>query len=254
MRTSLLPGLLANLAHNLNRQSEGVRLFEVGKVFFSKGGDVQPEENTRMTAVLSGRRHEGAPVFHYGGAETDFFDASGAAEWFLDSMGYAPDPPEADDSLPFAAPAAALRVAGERVGACGRLAAEALRRFGIKQPAWFIDIDLDRLMKVKKKERRFRPLPKFPAVHRDIAVILPGDVPAAALMDAVRRGGGGLLERAEIFDVFTGEGVGPGRKSVAVRLVFRSPDSTLKDRQVNRAVDGILKVISAELGGKLRES
>jgi len=255
MRTSLLPGLLANLAHNLNRQSEGVRLFEVGKVFFSRGPDVQPDENTRMAAVMAGRRTDGAPVLHYGREQMDFFDASGAVEWFLDFMGYEADALEWDSSVSFGrGGAAAVRVNGVRVGSCGGFDPEVLRRFGIKQPAWFLDIDLDLLMGVKKKERSFRPLPKFPAVFRDIAVILPQETPAAALMDAVAKGGGGLLERAEIFDVFTGRNVEPGKKSVAVRLVFRSGNSTLKDKQVNRALDGILKVISAELGGKLRES
>ncbi len=255
MRTSMLPGLIENLSHNINRQIPGLKIFEVGKVFVSKGENIQPHENTRLTAIMAGRRNSGAPVIHFGREKTDLFDVTGTVEAFMDRMGFSLDPFTLNDSIPFGDGGAIdISVSGVNVGVCGGLSPKVLREFGVKDGAWFLDLDLDLLQGIKREGKTFSPLPKFPAVYRDIAIVLSESTPVAQLMACIEHSGGELLESTELFDVYRGDKVEPGMKSVAVRLVFRSSKSTLKDKQINKVMNKILAVISTDLDGKLRES
>ncbi len=255
MRTTILPGLIENLNHNLNRQAPGLMIFEVGKVFHPRGGrDRQPRENTRISAIIAGRRNSGAPVIHFGREKVDLYDVTGVVSAFISRMGYRIDAFTVAEDLPFASGTVAVSVNGVRIGACGELSPGVTREFGVKQAAWFIDLDLDMLMGIKREDKIFFPLPKFPAVYRDIAIVLSEAVPVAELMASLEKGGGNLLESAELFDVYKGDKVEAGTKSVAVRLVFRSAGSTLKDKQINKAMNKILAEIARDLGGKLRES
>ena len=255
MRTSLLPGLLVNLNHNLNRQSAGMMIFEVGKVFSSRGEDVQPLENTRIGAILSGWRYAGAPVIHYGRERVDSYDVSGAVAAFMVQMGYKLDAPSVGEPLSYAMGSPIeIKVAGEMVGSFMEIDGKILQGFGIKQPAWFIDLDLEALMGINSSGRSFSPLPKFPAVFRDIAIVLDEETAYADLAACLEAAGGKLLESTELFDIYRGDKIDSGKKSVAVRLVFRSPNATLKEKQINKAMNKILAQIDSNLGGKLREN
>jgi len=258
LRTSLLPGLLENLRRNVSHQSHDVRLFEVGKVFQPTGSG-QPREPFRLAAVLSGRRHPASPALYAGEATADIFDAKGAVEQLLAGLGMAARVSSghtASASPAFAEPGSVLDFAvdGEEIGCCGVFARNILRAFGIKQPACYIDLDLESLVAVIPAAQRFAPLPKFPFVRWDLAVIVPEAVTVGQMLAAIHDCGETIVEGAEVFDVFTGKNIEAGKKSVAVAITYRDLERTLDDETVGKVHQKIIDMMISRFNGQLREA
>ncbi len=255
MRTTLLPGLLENLRHNLNRQAREVSLFEIGKVFWPVAGEAQPKEPLRLGAVFSGRLGVGAPVFHYGERLVDLYDVKGIAETIFFQLGIeasfvAPEPP------PYVEPGGCLQAVlgnGREIGQLGRFNRETLRRFGIKQPVLFLDFDLESLLKVEPAAKTFIPLSRFPSVTRDLAVVVPEEVGAGLVVDSILSGSFPLVSRVEIFDVYRGQPVEDGFKSVALSITYHSDEQTLDDRVVAREQGRIVEMLGSRFSARLRE-
>ena len=255
MRTTLLPGLLENLRHNLNRQAREVSLFEIGKVFWPVAGEAQPKEPLRLGAVFSGRLGVGAPVLHYGERPVDLYDVKGIAETIFGQLGIAasfmaPEPP------PYAEPGGCLRAVlgnGREIGQLGRFNRETLRRFGIKQPVLFLDFDLESLLGVEPAVKTFTPLSRFPSVTRDLAVVVPEEVGAGLVADSVLSGSFPLVSRVEIFDVYRGQPVADGFKSIALSVSYHSDEQTLDDGVVAREQGRIVEMLGSRFSARLRE-
>ncbi|OGQ94016.1 MAG: phenylalanine--tRNA ligase subunit beta [Deltaproteobacteria bacterium RIFOXYD12_FULL_57_12] len=264
MRTMLLPGILENVRHNIYQQNNDIRLFEIGKVFLPRSGDELPTEIRQLTAVLSGRRHPGAALFHEGSAEVDAFDVKGAVEAVLNELGFGAAVALQAEAVGPAYVAAdthtALVVAGAtgaaavRLGGFGKLAGEVLRAFGIKQDVYYINLDLDGLDSLPRAARQFSALPRYPAVQWDIALVVPEMVAAGEMLAAIRECREPLLEHAEIFDVYRGKPIEAGRKSVAFTLTYRSAEQTLDDETVETVHQRILNRLVTDFDGRLREA
>jgi phenylalanyl-tRNA synthetase beta chain len=259
LRTTLLPGLLDNLRRNLNHQSHDVRLFEIGKVFHPQGSR-QPEEPFRLAAVISGRRNPGAPVFHAGEPQADIFDVKGAVAQILDKLRLGAvmscQAGVAGKELPFVEPGSVLAVVGGEaiLGWCGAFSQKALKGFGIKQQAFFVDIDLAALGGFTAQAKTFAPLPKFPFVKWDLALIVPEGVAAGEMLAAIHGCGEKLIEQAEIFDVFQGKNIEVGKKSVAISITYRALDRTLDDATVGKVHQKIIEMLISRFNGQLREA
>lgn len=264
MRSMLLPGLLENVQRNLNFQKNAIKLFEIGKVFTPRGENEQPLEKTRLAGVLSGNRFGEASPFHYRQTAVDFLDAKGAVEYLLQGlrlwgMGDAsvldfsfPAPGRID---PHCDPLQCLTIrAGEQeVGCVARILPEVLRKFGIKQDVFFFDFDLDALYQGKGVARIFKPLPIFPSVGRDIAMLVPENVAAGDLVEAVLSAREPLIEGCEVFDVYQGDSLQAGAKSVALSVTYRSPQKTLTEKNVEKVHMKIVEMLSSKFKGTLRE-
>ena len=148
--------------------------------------------------------------------------------------------------------AAKVLVEDKEVGWLGEVHPEVLENFDIPRPVWAFEVDLDSIAERAERERRYRPLPKFPAAKRDLSFVLPEAVRADELLSVVSRAGGEILEVAEIFDLYRGPQVPEGHKSVALSLTFRSSERTLSDEEVEASVRRIIEAVGKELGGKLR--
>lgn len=256
MRTMLLPGLLENLRRNVNYQTVDVRLFEVGKVFIASGNG-QPREHHRLAAVLCGRRQPGAPLLYDGGVMTDIYDARGVVEQLLDGLRLNPVnfAGEGSGAVVYADPAIFMQVrSGDRLlGHLGKVAGPVLKAFAIKQEVFFVELDLDLLVGALPAPKAFVPLPKFPGVKRDLAVLVPESVPGGEMVQAIVDSGELLVEHVEIFDVFRGRHLEQGLKSIGITISYRAADQTLEDEAVDRIHTKITEMILSRFNGQLRE-
>ena len=264
MRTMLLPGLLENVERNINFQKTAIKLFETGKVFTPKGDNVQPLEKMRLAGVLSGNRFGESSPYHCKQQAVDILDAKGTVEYLLQGLQLlgegASSPlhitfPAQDQIEPFADPLQVLAVSAgdQELGIIVRILPAILRKFGIKQDVFFFDLDLDALCQLAPVAKNFTALPVFPAVNRDIAMLVPETVAAGALVDAVLQAQDPLIERCEIFDVYQGDSVKRGFKSVALSVTYRSPQKTLTEKNVEKVHARIVNMLGAKFEGTLRE-
>ena len=261
MRTMILPGLLQNIQRNTSRQNNDIRLFEIGKIFHPLSDAPLPSENMRIAGVMSGRRHPGSSRLHFGAATVDLLDCKGIVELILQEVRIAEAVKIAyGKDLNFVPtyihPGTFLLFKSESktIGYLGKIEEDVLKAFGIRQEVFFFDLDLDAIAEQEAKAISFAPLPKYPSVNWDIALTVPESVAAGDLVAAIRNSGEPLVESAEIFDVYRGDGVAAGNKSVAISLTYRSPEQTLDDKTVNRVHQRLIKMLEKGYQGRLRDA
>ncbi len=256
MRTSLYASLLPNLAHNLRQGQEGIRLYEMGRVYLRDpdgGIGLRPvaREPVRVAGLLWGRR---LPRGWSGGEETnDFYDAKGAVETVLRALGARNAQAQLVRSAPYHPRASASLVVGETVlGTVGELHPRAARALELPEGVQLFELDLEALVQVAEVVPRLRPLNRFPAVLRDLAVVVPESEPAEDIRAVIQEVGGPLVEEVLVFDVYVGKPLPPGRKNLAFALRYRAPDRTLKDDEVQAAHARIVEEVNRRLGAELR--
>jgi phenylalanyl-tRNA synthetase beta chain len=254
MRTSLIPGLLASIQANRSRGERTLKLFEIGKIFLARGADELPMEPFHLAAVLSGPYRD--KTWYSDERPVDFYDVKGAAEALLKGLGL----PEisfarSDPMIPYDAEASAvIAVSGERLGQLGRIEDQALLSYDLgKGDLFALELDLEPLRRLVARERTFEPLAKYPAVFRDISIVLRREVESGRITDLIRRLGGDLVESVGLFDVYEGKGLHASEKALAFRIAFRSREGTLGGEEVNRLVAAIVEGIGREVGGRLRD-
>ena len=255
MRASLLPGLLAALRFNLNREASSFHMFEMGKVFSALDG--VPREFERLAALSYGDYAMGAigqPAVAAG-----FFSIKGILTTLLGAVAASGEVvfERAQPELaPYLHPgrAAIIRLDGELFGVLGELhPAEALR-LELDRPCALFELDLTRLLAYGSKSRQPVTAPsRYPAVRRDVSLVIDHDFPAGQVTTVVLGLGVALLESAELFDVYEGSTVAAGKKSVAVACRYRGKDRTLTDDEVNRAHAALVEQLAARLGAELRQ-
>lgn len=252
MRPHLLMGLLHNVASNVRRFNEDIRLFEVGKAF-GKSLSGSHFEEPRLGFVLHGRRFPD----QWTGAQVplDFYDAKAVAESLLGLTGGSPVHFVPTASRPFLAEGKAsdLLKDGETIGWVGAVRRELLQALEIPGPAFYGEIRAAAAVAGPTKLPQYRPLPKFPPVSRDIACVLPARVPVGDVLAMVTELHA-EIESATVFDVYTGEKIGEGNKSVAFRVRIQPMDRTLTDADVNSIHTKIVKLLENRFGGKIRSS
>jgi phenylalanyl-tRNA synthetase beta chain len=259
LRPSLLPGLLEVLAINASRQMPDARLFEVGNVFAphrDEDGDRPAHEELRLGLVLTGLR---APRAWFAGSRdrVDVHDAKGLAELALHAAGLT-DAATADwpaERVPaFLEPGRGARLVrgALELGWFGEVALAAREAFDLPGPVFAAELSVSALAGLPAPGVKYEPLPRFPAVQRDLAVVVGGEVTAGAIEAAIRAMRLGLLTRITLFDVYTGGQVGPGRRSLAWSLTFQAPDRTLTDAEVNRLHERIVAEIAGRFGAEVR--
>ncbi|HUD72510.1 MAG TPA: phenylalanine--tRNA ligase subunit beta [Dongiaceae bacterium] len=249
LRTTLLPGLLANLARNLDHGLPGAQLFEIGHAF--RPAVERPDEPLHAAGVLAGR----AVSSHWnpGWREVDFSDARGAVESLaaalrVRDLGIASDRIARSDGME----ALPIVAAGADAGRVGVVAAAVARRFGIDRPVYAFEVDLAILTEGAGRGGAFRPLPRYPAVRRDLALVVP-DVVTFDAIAAVVRGASALpIADVQVFDRFRGRGLPQGSASLAIQVQFQHPDRTLEADEVQAAQETIVAALARTLRARLR--
>jgi phenylalanyl-tRNA synthetase beta chain len=245
-RPTLRANVLAALAVNLKLEEGGIRLFEVGKVFLPRGNDL-PEEREVLCGVICGPAQ---PRWWQGGGEAaDFFVAKGVAESVLARLNVAADFAAGDDASLHPATQAAI-LGGQRFGVVGEVHPKVREAFEITAPAYLFEIELPAVMAVVPPQRTYEPIGRFPAMVRDIAIVVGTDVTHRSVLGILK--GFPLVKHVALFDVYSGEQVPPGKKSLAYRITYQSPAKTLTDEAVNQVQGQILQRLAKELGATLR--
>jgi phenylalanyl-tRNA synthetase beta chain len=249
MRSSLLPGLLDTLRRNTLQQVLDVRLFEISKVFKPLPGEDLPREEHRLAGLMYGAREEAN--WNTGRDPVNFFDLKGAVETLLHGLGI-PDVTFSSERLPGYLRYGARVFSGKReLGVLGELQGNISDKLDLEGEIYAFDLDFAALCQASVPPL-FTPLPRYPAVYRDIALVLPDSVPAAQVTEALYSHGRPWLVEARLFDVYTGDPVPAGKRSLAFRLSYRDPERTLTDDLVNAHHQALVTALEKELGAELR--
>jgi phenylalanyl-tRNA synthetase beta chain len=252
MRTTLVPGLLHTVRSNLHRQNLDLKLFELGRVFFPRGPEDQPEEVEFLGGVLSGLREEES--WAKDRAECDFFDLKGALEGLFEGMGLQGVQFLGDARIPFLHPGQACRVHlwEEDIGIMGEVNPGVGELFDLKEKVFLFELNFQKIITRMTERRTFTPLPRYPAVSRDLAVVVDEPVAAGDLLETLWKANDGWIKEIRLFDLYRGNPVPPGRKSLAFRLVYQKEDRTLTDREVNEFHQKLVELLAQEYKGALR--
>jgi phenylalanyl-tRNA synthetase beta chain len=253
LRSSLLPGLLDSLQHNLNRKNQDVALFEIGRIFLPETDG--PKEKRRLAIVLTGRRQ---PQFWSGedrDATMDVFDLKGLLEVFFDQFGVKGlvwDKQASGTDL--FVECAVLRWGKDKAGEVGQLTPKLARQYDLRDAVFLAEIDLDLLMARRNASHQLKPLPAHPSIRRDAALLAPAALLHETILAAVKKAKPQNLERVDLFDVFHGKNVPAGQKSLAYAFVYRHPERTLTDAEVNQTHQSLMETLQKSLGVTVRES
>ncbi len=255
MRHNLLASVLEIAATN-SRYQKRIAIFEIGPIFIEDEGDILPTEQSRLAIVMSGQTT--LPSWQ-GTAErvADFFDLKGVLETLFRALHV--DVQYEAITHPSYRPGrtARLLIGKKQVGVIGELHPLVVEQYDLrverKQPVLAADIDLGLLQAAIPTLYEFKPISLFPAVHEDLAIVVDEAVTAVTVENVIRKAGGFLLKNVELFDLFAGEQVGKGKKSLAYHLTFQAPDKTLNDKVVARQRKKIIGAITHQLRAKIRD-
>lgn len=248
MRTTVIPSVCEVLARNYSYRNPECYIFEMANEYIPVEGETLPSELLRL----------GFGVYDTG-SDFDFYNLKGIAEGVLEKAGVKEyeitraDKASAFDEYTAFHPgrAAVIKVGGEEVGIFGELHPDVLENYGIDTRAFAGKINISELMLKASSEKTYRPLPKFPAITRDISVVCGAELPVAEIEKAIRSAAGAILEKVSLFDVYTGEQIETGKKSVSYSLSMRSHEGTLTDEQADKAMSRIVKALE-EIGVQRR--
>ncbi len=252
MRTTLLPGLLKVIQHNFNFREMNQLFYEIGTVYFSRRLplDELPAEKTSLALAATGFAPEAN--WYTPSRPAGFFTVKGALEALFRRLGlhrvdFVPA------KLPLTHPTRAARVfvGGEEAGFLGELHPETAGKWDFPQAVTVAELDLSVLTAAADLVPRVAPLPRYPAARRDIAVVSSGEIPAQRFEQAIFEAGGGLVDRVALFDLYEGEQIPAGKRSLAFTITYRRAEGTLTEQEINAAQERIEQALSG-MGAALR--
>jgi phenylalanyl-tRNA synthetase beta chain len=248
LRTSLRPGLLTTLVANERTSPGKLQLFEIGRVYLPRPGDL-PDEQEWAAAVVSGEASDA-----YWAAKNEpaaFGDARGIVEGVLAQLGAAAAFTPMDDANLYPGRAAAITVGGAQVGVLGEVRQDVLDRFdSVSRPVYLFELDIAALASAGQARRAYQPLSRYPGVTEDLAVIVRNETPAGDIEAAIL--GAALVSAVRLFDVYQGAPVPEGHRSLAYSITYQAADHTLRAEEVAKVRAGLLKQLGARFGARLR--
>ena len=248
MRTTIIPSVLEVVARNYSYRNPECYVFEMGNEYIPVEGEVLPAEPVRLGIG-----------FYDTTDSVDFYTIKGMVEGLMRNVGAEeveyerPDESCAFEEVSAFHPGrcAVIKIGDTQVGIMGELHPKVMENYGIEARTYVAKINIPELMELSNSVKTYKPLPKFPATTRDLSVVCDEDIPAASLEKAIRKAVGGILENVSLFDVYRGEQIESGKKSVSYSISMRSLEGTLTDEQADKAMEKAIKELSA-LGAELR--
>lgn len=253
LRMNLISGLLDDVAYNNARRVQDVALYEQGRVFYNETGQVRPSEQEHIAGAISGHL---VPTGWQDakGQEVDFYQLKGIVELFLKNMAVSGEIAfKATDRYPEMHPGrtADIYVHDQYVGFMGQVHPTTADAYKIN-PTYVFELNLAELMAMPKDVNQYLPISKFPAVSRDIAMLVADSVTNADVVAAIEKRGGAYLKDVHLFDVYQGAHVPAGKRSLAYTLTYQNPEATLTDDEVNAAFDKVLTQLKDQLNAEIR--
>lgn len=259
LRPSLLPGLLDALQHNISYKTYDVALFELGRVFQPQTASASDaasavREMRRVAIALTGRRQ---PLFWSGAdreAKFDIYDLKGLVEEFCEQFGlrgltYA----RRSEPTALFLESAVIQLGKLEIGELGQLQPTLARKYDLREAVLLAELDLDQVLARRITTRSFKPLPAYPAIRRDVAMVVPETTTHEAILQVVKQARPAHLESVELFDVFRGRNVPPGQKSMAYAFTYRSAERSLTDAEANASHQRLVEQFKQRLGAVIRE-
>lgn len=258
LRTTLVAQLIDIATYNRNRKNESLALFELGSVFHTSEAEITtlPEEKHRFAALLTGERL--AAGWNQKAVSYDFYDAKGIVETIAAALGvselisYEAAQPEQFHPGRTAAIMLTVNESKHLLGYVGQLHPE-LQRTADLQDTYVVELELAPLYEYASSDVEYKALPRYPAITRDIAVVVDASVQAGDLLAAIRQAAGELLESVQVFDVYTGERLGADKKSIAISLVYRHKERTLTDEEVSSLHETVVSTLEESFKAELRK-
>ena len=254
MRTSLIPGLLTAVNTNIPHDKKDLKLFEWGKIFIHKEGDQQPLEKNFLAAIMTGPYHQ--KTWYCEDRPVDFYDIKGAVEVLLKAIGLQGVLFQKDGNFPGYDKeiSSGIYHSNSLIGQIGRVSAGVMEAYDlVNEQAFLFELDIAALLAQLPKTRKFIPFAKFPAVYRDISILVNSNIESGKIMEIIRKRGEGLVESIQLFDLYQGKRIDSSEKAIALRVSYRSGRETLDGTEVNRLHEAIIEKIRQETGGRLRE-
>ena len=241
MRTITYGSMLEVLARNFNRRNEEAKLFEQAKIFIPTAADELPIEKERLSIGMYG-------------PDVDFYNLKGAIEEILLSIGIKDYDfePISEGGTFHPGRTAVVSVGGEVCGIAGEVHPMVLKNFEIGTRCYLAEIDFGLMLKYSTFERQYKPMPKFPAITRDLSILVSDGVWAAYIKAIISKNAGKILDNVRLFDVYKGSQLPENTRSMAYSLTFRADDRTLTDVEVNEAMDRIVNALQTEINARLR--
>ncbi len=253
LRPSLLPGLLDSLRHNLSHKIYDVALFEVGRVF-APGQNSGLNEERRAALALTGQRQ---PLFWSGAdrdAKFDIYDLKGLLDEFLEQFGARGISfQRRAQSTGLFLESATIHLGKFQIGEVGQVLPPLARQYDLRDAVFLAELSLDVLLARRNPAKTAKPLPAFPAIRRDVALILPEATTHDQVVQSIKQARVAFLESVELFDIFRGKNVPAGHKSMAYALTYRNPERTLVDAEVNAAHEKLVQELTRKLQATVRE-
>lgn len=251
VRTLILPGLLNVASRNINRRNINLSLFEIASGYFSKGEKVLPDEKSMISAAVSG-------TFSYGWngevKQKDFYFMKGILEQLFAKLRIDNYAVSADDIEPFLHPgrACSVLIDGNKIGYLGELHPGVAESYDISQRIVVFELDMNEIVKYADKEIVYEAVSKYPAIVIDLAFVADAGLASGKLVESIYAAGGEQLKSVELFDIYEGDRIEAGKKSLAYKLTFRNNQRTLKAEEVNQAVESIKSELNSRFAVVLR--
>ena len=253
LRPSLLPGLLNALRHNISRRNNDVALFEIGRVFLKLNGETKEER--RVAVALTGQRNR---VFWSGAereAKFELYDLKGLLEDFLEEFGLrGVQFVRRTESSSFYLESATVQIGKFPLGEIGQLLPSVARQYDLRDAAFLAELNLDLLLARRNIAKSFKALPAFPAIRRDVAMLVHEATTHESVLSATKQAKPQYLEAAELFDVFRGKNIPSGQKSMAYAFTYRHAERTLTDAEVNAEHEKLVAQFKQVLQATLRDA
>ena len=253
VRTSLLASVLENAIRNLSRKNEDIRLYDVAPVFYPKALPLTelPDEVVKVAGFMCGRRNPMS--WNTSNDMIDFYDAKGIVEELLARLNITRYQVVAGEYTAMHPGKTALFKKGkEIVAAVGELHPQVAENLGISKKAYIFEMDVPTLMKYSSDKFSFDVLPKYPAIVRDLAMLVDEGVNASDIEKTITKNGGKFFKNVTLFDVYTGKQIAAGKKSMAFTMLFQSNDKTLTDEEVDESFNNIIAAVEKEFDAELR--
>ncbi len=234
MRTTLIPGLMETARYNVSRKISNLKLFELRKVFLPQEGEKLPREAKFLAGLAMG--FDSDPHWAFSPRPVDFYDIKGCIEDLLDSLQIKGAAFGKAGDVPYLHPGKASKVVldHEVLGVLGEVHPRVLGHYEVQGAVYLFELDFSKMVKGAGEGRRYQPLPRFPAVYRDLSVVVDGDLEAERVVETIRSFRQPYVEEVNVFDLYQGPPIPEGKKGVSYRIRYQANDRTLTDEEVNR--------------------
>ena len=234
MRTTLVPGLMEMARYNVSRKISNLKLFELKKVFLPQKNERLPKEVKFLAGLAMGFDRD--PHWAFSPRSVDFYDVKGCVEGLLDDLQIKGATFSKVDDIAYLHPGKASKIVldHEVLGVLGEAHPQVLGHYEVQGAVYLFEMDFGKMVKWAGEGRRFRPLPKFPAVYRDLSLVVDRDLEVARVMETIRAFDQPFVEEVTVFDIYQGAPIPAGKKGVSYRIRYQANDRTLTDEEVNR--------------------